>query len=297
MNKPILLSLLSSSIILVALAWAPVPVFAQRGGHGGGGFRGGGAAFHSGGGFHGNSGAYHGYYSGGFQGGGGAFHGGSYYNGYRGGRYYGSHGGYYGWRGGYYGGRRGYWGYPGYGYGWGFGVGFGIGYGWGSYYWPPAYPYLYGYGPAWGPPYYPYYYPYGYYYVAPGYPATYPDPPSQSSGYQDNSSAQQSPTPAQRSTPASNSITISSAVYSPTASTYRSHEASGAPSNYRSASSTGRQLPPLRPEVQNVIRALRAMPPGARQREIDSGRYGNLSPQELDLAKYAADLPPTEWSK
>jgi hypothetical protein len=33
------------------------------------------------------------------------------------------------------------------------------------------------------------------------------------------------------------------------------------------------------------------MPPAAREREIDSGRYGNLSPQELKFVKYAADLP------
>jgi len=43
-----------------------------------------------------------------------------------------------------------------------------------------------------------------------------------------------------------------------------------------------------------VIRALRGMPPDARQLEIDSGRYSNLSPQELKLAKYAANLPPVK---
>jgi hypothetical protein len=48
----------------------------------------------------------------------------------------------------------------------------------------------------------------------------------------------------------------------------------------------------LRPEVQNVIRALRAMPPAARQRALDSGRYANFSPQELKLVRQATGLPP-----
>jgi hypothetical protein len=45
----------------------------------------------------------------------------------------------------------------------------------------------------------------------------------------------------------------------------------------------------MRPEVQNVIRALRGMPPQARQRAINSGEYSSLSPQELKLASYAAN--------
>ena len=47
-----------------------------------------------------------------------------------------------------------------------------------------------------------------------------------------------------------------------------------------------------RPEVQNVIRALRAMPPGARQQQIDSGRYDNLSPREMQVVRAAVNLPP-----
>jgi len=60
--------------------------------------------------------------------------------------------------------------------------------------------------------------------------------------------------------------------------------------SYRPASAEG-QLPAMRPEVQNVIRALRAMPPEARQRQLESGRYSNLSPQELKLVRQAADVP------
>jgi hypothetical protein len=47
----------------------------------------------------------------------------------------------------------------------------------------------------------------------------------------------------------------------------------------------------MRLEVQNVIRALRAMPPQARQQQIDSGRYSNLSPQEMKLVRNAAGVP------
>jgi hypothetical protein len=46
------------------------------------------------------------------------------------------------------------------------------------------------------------------------------------------------------------------------------------------------QLPSnTRPAVRNAIRALRAMPPDARQRQLNSGRYDNLSPEERELLK------------
>ena len=51
------------------------------------------------------------------------------------------------------------------------------------------------------------------------------------------------------------------------------------------------QLDQLRPRVQNVIRALRNMPPGAAERQIASGRYSNLSARELEVVRYAAGLP------
>ena len=47
----------------------------------------------------------------------------------------------------------------------------------------------------------------------------------------------------------------------------------------------------MRPEVQNVVRALRAMPPQARQQQIDSGRYSNLSPQEMKLVRSCCGYP------
>jgi hypothetical protein len=60
--------------------------------------------------------------------------------------------------------------------------------------------------------------------------------------------------------------------------------------SYRPASSA-QKLPPMRFEVENVIRAVRAMPPEAARRSIESGRYSNLSPAELRVVREAAGLP------
>jgi hypothetical protein len=46
-----------------------------------------------------------------------------------------------------------------------------------------------------------------------------------------------------------------------------------------------------RPAVQNAIRALRGMPPEARQRAIESGRFSNYSPEERDILRGASQLP------
>ena len=40
-----------------------------------------------------------------------------------------------------------------------------------------------------------------------------------------------------------------------------------------------------RREVRNAIRTLQAMPPAARQRQIESGIYSNFSPSEQLLLK------------
>jgi hypothetical protein len=42
---------------------------------------------------------------------------------------------------------------------------------------------------------------------------------------------------------------------------------------------------PPRREVLNAMRALRGMPPFAREREIDLGRYSQFSPAERELLK------------
>jgi hypothetical protein len=42
---------------------------------------------------------------------------------------------------------------------------------------------------------------------------------------------------------------------------------------------------PLRPEMQKALQRLREMPPFAREREIETGRYTNFSPQEKSLLR------------
>ncbi len=292
MNRSMSLRFLWLSVVLVALATSPQLAFAGAHGGGGGGFHGGG-----GGGFHGGGGAYHGasgyHASGGWGGGGYGYHGGYGY-GYRGGYGYGWRGGYgYGWRGGY------GWGGPWWGgwgcCGWGFGLSFNFGW---PYY---GYPYGYGYYPY---SYYPYsYYPSGYSYAPGGDPNASADPSSYSQGgsdvygdapnYSQNGSSY-APTYGQNGSsyqyhsaqrpsagipqpiPNSSSLTLHNATY-----------VAPAPANRLS-----RQVQAMRPEVQNVVRALRAMPPQARQRALDSGLYSNFSPQELQVVRSAAGLPP-----
>jgi hypothetical protein len=275
MKRSTLQKALCSSALLLMISFAPGSLFAQRGGHAGGGFHGGGG----GGGFHGGGGGYHGGY-----GGGGYARGVSYAGGYHGGGYHG--GNYGGWHGGYYGGwRGGHWGYPYYGYGWGgwgWGWGIGVSFGWG---WP-SYPYAYGYAPYY--PYNPYSYPYYYYatpasyvsgdpatsYGTPNAPAGYvtPEvsPENQNNGgnYQDNLPPAQSSAPVPRSVPNSNSYKLQYASYA------------------------AQRLPAARPEVQNAIRALRAMPPYAREQQLS--RYGNLTPTEVALVRQAVGMQPVQ---
>jgi hypothetical protein len=57
------------------------------------------------------------------------------------------------------------------------------------------------------------------------------------------------------------------------------------PSSYRVAQSAAQQNVALRPEVQKAMRALREMPPFAREREIETGRYSHLPPEERELLR------------
>jgi hypothetical protein len=209
-----------------------------------------------------------GFHGGGFHGGG--FHGGP---GFAGGFHAGGHGGFHGAAGfpigvhaGYW--HGGYWGYPRYGYGWGFGIGIGIDFGWGSYWALPPYPY-YGYSPYYAYPYCGYYPPYYY----PPYPYRYYPyyPISRSYVYSGG---------------ASDGDRESQLVqrYASDRTNYRFAE-------YQVENSDLRHLPPERRRlVQNVIRALRAMPPDARQRQIDAGRFRNFSPEEQELLNKPAPL-------
>jgi len=278
MNCARMLRVCFLSMALITLGLSSQSAFAGGAHGGGGGFHGGGGGFHGGGGgFHGG-----GFGAGGFHGGGGGgFHGG--YNGWHGGHGW---GGGYGWGGGW----RGGWGYPGYCCGWGFGLSFNFGGPWWGYDYPAytyvPYPYYY--------PYYAYPYPYPYYYApvgnvsADGYstgPAQYTQADSSVPRY---APLRQQSGSVPRPAPTSNSIRLYNASYTqPT--NHRVTSATTHPS-YRPA--VAHEGAPMRPEVTNVIRALRGMPPDARQRAIDSGRYNNFSPQELKLVRYAASLPP-----
>jgi len=59
------------------------------------------------------------------------------------------------------------------------------------------------------------------------------------------------------------------------------------PSSYRVPSplSAAQQKVASRPEVQSAMRALREMPPFAREREIETGRYSHFPPDERELLR------------
>ena len=293
---------LSKALCAIAISFAlglTSPLYAQRGGHGGGG-----GGFHGGGGgFHGGGGGYHG--GGGFGGfrGGSSFHGGGSYGGfrgasggfrgptayrsavgvgpgYRGAGFYGGRVVYpgrvgfypgWGWRGGW-----GGWGYPAFGWGgWGgWGVGISFNFGFGGYWGPGWYPY-YAYNPWWwappaAPPCYynpsPCYAPNGYAPTSTGaYGITtqdYQSAPPQDDSYQDTSYEE-----------------VPQAQYS-------------GPTSQQLAETAVRQLPEdARPEVRNAIRALSGMPPAARERELATGLYADFSPAERAVVKNAIFAP------
>jgi hypothetical protein len=265
MKKSGLLKVLCVLVTSVVLICMPESSFAA-GGHGGGG------------------GGHGGGFGGGFHGGGGGFHGGGF------GGYHGAFGGG-GWRGGWGGyGWRGGWGYPGWGRGWGWGypgwgwgVGIGFGWGWGSYW--PSYPYAYG---------YPYYYPY-----SPNYPYYGPDAyaPADPDRYngggrdpRDNSQQQNSEYPdseyphseypgPERSTGVNDAIP---------ARTFASHRTAGDSGSAKYWLANYQQHMVPRQAVRNVIQALLAMPPEARRRQIESGRYRDFSPEEQEFLNQVA---------
>jgi hypothetical protein len=268
MNRAMWFKILIVAAVSVALAGTPESGFAQRGG---GGFHGGGGGFH-GGGFGGGSGFHGGGFGGGFHNGGfGGFHGGGF------------------------GGFRGGWGFPGWG-GWGWGWGLNISFGWP--YWGSGYPY-----PWWGPyaygyPYDPYYYPdnrdYGPdrryvpdYRYAPDHRV--PDYRHDNSKPDDQAApAKPSTMPLPGSAPEHNYVTRNFGQQ-PAASGTGVTPTSTVASNFQLAASSPSTT--LRPEVQNAIRLLRAMPPAARQERINSGRYANFSPDERKLLNTATQVP------
>ena len=255
MKKIALLRVLCVIVACIALGSSPRPAFAQHGGHGGGG------GFHGGGGGYRGGVGHYGYSSGHSS------------VGYHGGGYYVGHGGY-GWHGGH-------WGHSHYGYGYGGGWGWSLGFGWP--YWGWGYPYGYGYSPWYYAP-YPYYYPQ---YCPPGYPCPpsgNDDPPPPSSGPKSGSYYPGKPSRPPASTPNTNS-TASSVATLTSAPLLSTDRVTATATNYRVIPITTKQNPKLRPEVQSAMRALREMPPFAREREIETGRYSHFSPEERDLLR------------
>jgi hypothetical protein len=61
---------------------------------------------------------------------------------------------------------------------------------------------------------------------------------------------------------------------------------------FRSFAAQYNGLPPERRQaVRNAIQTLRAMPPEARRRELQSGRFNQFSPQERQMLNDASNLP------
>jgi hypothetical protein len=295
MRKPAFLIIVC---LMVSLGLWPALAFAQHGGggHGGGGFGGGGfhggggGGFHSGGGFSGASHAYGGV-SGGYHG--NAYGGRSYYGGRGYGYGYGGYPGYgYGWRGGYgYGWHGGYWGYPGWGWGYPYwGWGFGLGWGW-PYWW--GYPYGYGYS-----------YPNSYYYYSPDSSSCPPgytcpdnngdnDPPANPNlggpYYQGPSYRAPQNAPANPSRPPATTVPQNYAPSVAPSDNFNSPVVSvdhltATQSSYHAVHAN---LPSthLSPKMQNAVQHLEDMPPFAREREIDTGRYSHFTAAEKQILR------------
>lgn len=171
------------------------------------------------------------------------------------------HGGYYGWGPSYWWNGR-YWAYP-HPHSWNFAIGFQ----WGPN-WPP-YPYLYGYNPWFSTPYY--YYPYG-------VPFTQYRGKLDNGGLDPKSPEKQSipsPPEVQRGP---NSKTTNLLVSMPSSSIKRTEDDVCARERQQNLSAT--TAAELSQRARNVILALRAMPPGARRRQLDSGLYSDFSAGE-----------------
>ncbi len=159
---------------------------------------------------------------------------------------------------------------------------------WGYPYWGGYYGYPYGYG-YYGYPYGYGYYPYGYY----GSTGGYDDPPPANDSTPDGAFIPNARVaPPQYSVPdgypRANSVPAPyprSNVAGYTAST--NMQVAG----YTSAA-VDHQVVSARPGVRNVVSALQNMPPEARQRQLESGRYNNLSASEMKFVRTAAGVPP-----
>jgi len=79
-------------------------------------------------------------------------------------------------------------------------------------------------------------------------------------------------------------VTVAAAAFQSTAPSRAANEAT--PTAGVSPKAFSALSSPPRREVLNAMRALREMPPFAREREIDRGRYSHFSPEERDLLRH-----------
>jgi hypothetical protein len=87
------------------------------------------------------------------------------------------------------------------------------------------------------------------------------------------------------STPNTNSAPSDVAALTPRVSLLSNERIVATTSTHRVAHPTSQQTLKLRPELQSAKRALREMPPFARAREIETGRYSHFSPEERELLR------------
>ena len=310
MTKAILFRVVLVAVAMIALSCLPQQALAQRGGHGGGGgFHGGGGGFHGGGGgFHGSSG-------GAFRGGGGFSRGGrSGFGGSRSG-FGGGRSGFGGGRSGNFRGRGGFgWGGRNWGRGFGYGRGWGWGFGFGWPYWGWGWGYPYGYYDSWDyspDPYYsyPYYgpsdYPPGYAHPDNGDDDPPPADPRVRPQPNQNGPARSWRPPVPVGGANANYANSDVAAVAPRRPVVSVDSLSGTGSGYRAASAmpehsskgatttergtteraASQADTPLRPEVQKALQRLREMPPFAREREIETGRYRQFSSEEKQILR------------
>lgn len=81
--------------------------------------------------------------------------------------------------------------------------------------------------------------------------------------------------------PSANSVTMASAAFRSSAVP----RTSDAATTIAASEQLERNSAPPRREVLNAMRALREMPPFAREREIEHGRYSHFSPEEREMLR------------
>jgi hypothetical protein len=99
------------------------------------------------------------------------------------------------------------------------------------------------------------------------------------------------------STPNKNYVTSNVATLSSRGPILSIDRITATPSNYQLAHSSTQQNPQVRPEVRRAMQALREMPPFARQREIETGRYSHFSAEEREILRSLDVKDKSEYSK